>query len=141
MKAYKIVSYVEAENGSETYADGDVDILREDDALEFDYEEVDQLLEVLQEALKGLLGDGEVAARSNLAGEALAHDSLTCDLSKSGSFLILARPLRCNITPLTAQYDVCALQDVAEDVEVASGEDEGDDAEVGDQGRARVLPL
>lgn len=141
MKACKTVSYDEAESGRNAYANGDVNILRKNDALELNHEEVDQLLEVLKEALEGFLRDGEVAARSDLAGKALAHDSLACNLGKSGGCTTLVLPSRRYLFPLTAQDDVCALQEIAEDIEVASSEDEGNDAEVGDQGRARILPL
>lgn len=101
------------------------DVLDEDDTLELDDEEVDELLGVVQEALKGLLGDDEVLARSHLGGNAIAKESLAYNLGRSSG----------------AEHDVEGLEGVADDVQVASGEDEENGRSEGDAGCAWVLPL
>ena len=68
-----------------TYSDCNVDILSEDYTLELNDEKVDQLLNVIGEALKRSLVDREVLARANLRNEAVAKSSLAKDLRGSGN--------------------------------------------------------
>lgn len=54
------------------YQDGDPDILGEQDALEFDDEEVDELLGIIEGALERLLGNDEVLAGTEFARKTTA---------------------------------------------------------------------
>lgn len=98
------------DQGGEERSNSDVDVLGEDDALRLDDEEVDKLLDIVQETLQGRLGNSEVLARPELGCNTLSKSSLSSDLCRSS----------------TAKHDPSRLEDVADDVEVTSGEDEDD---------------
>jgi hypothetical protein len=51
-----------------TYQKSGPDVLSKEDALELDDEKVEQLLHVIEEALKGFLGNSEVLARADASG-------------------------------------------------------------------------
>jgi hypothetical protein len=77
------------------YSNRDDWVLSEQDALEFNDEEVDQLFEIVKGGFEGLLGDLVVSARSEAASNSSAHDKFAGDLSKSSNYkprLGLLRP-------------------------------------------------
>ena len=65
-----------------TYSNGSVDVLREEDTLELDHTEVDELLGIIQEALKGLLLDCVVFLGAHLRGQAATKCNLACHLQR-----------------------------------------------------------
>jgi hypothetical protein len=68
------------------YSNRDGWVLSEQDALEFNDEEVDQLFEIVKGGFKGFLGDLVVSARSETAGNSSAHDEFAGNLSKSSNY-------------------------------------------------------
>lgn len=66
------------------YRDAVKDILDEENPLEFDREEVEKLLEILQVRLEGFSRDGEVLAGAEGASQALGEDGFAGDLSSKG---------------------------------------------------------
>ena len=66
-------------------------VLSEQDALEFNDEEVDQLFEIVKGGLKGLLGDLVVSARSETASNSSAHNEFAGNLSKSSNCKVRIR--------------------------------------------------
>lgn len=110
--------------GFRTYRDRRIDILSEDNALEFNDKEVDKLLDILQHSLQSLTGDGVVFLRADLARQTLAKSEVADDLSSSGD---------------TKSYPGQA-EDVGNDRDVTSSEDGQDDGAIADSGGARVLP-
>ena len=60
------------------------EVLDEDDALELNDEEVDELLRIVQEALKGFLGNDEVLLWSHLRSNTISKHCLACNLGCSG---------------------------------------------------------
>lgn len=59
------------------------DVLREQDALKFQQEEVDDLFDILLNGLDGLLRDGVVLAGPNGAGEAFGQNDSADDFNRS----------------------------------------------------------
>lgn len=53
------------------------DVLREEDTLELNQEEVQELLHILQHSLDGILRDGVIFTRTERAREALGHNGLS----------------------------------------------------------------
>lgn len=107
-----------------THSNSGPDILREEDALELDNEEVNQLLKVTSNGLESLARDGVVFPGAHAGGKALAEHKLTNDLSSSGG----------------AEDGERGLEDIALDRDVAGEENAGDNGGEGDGSRARVLP-
>lgn len=66
--------------------------------------------------IKSLLRDGVVATGADLGSQAVVQDQLADKLSQDGG----------------PESKVGQLERVAEDIQVASGEDEGDDGGIGD---------
>lgn len=66
------------------YPDRSVDILGIDDALDFDDEEVEKLLDVVQASLQGRARDSPVLARPHLGRKTVFEDELAGNL-KGGS--------------------------------------------------------
>jgi hypothetical protein len=60
-------------------------ILRKENALEFDEDKVDKLLKVLQNCLAGFLGDRVVFAGSERTGEALRQNKSATEFKRSGN--------------------------------------------------------
>ena len=60
-------------------------ILGEEYPLEFNQEEVDELLEVLQSCLYGFPGDGEVFARAEGTDKTLGENQLASNLDHNGN--------------------------------------------------------
>lgn len=58
-------------------------VLGEQDALEFDDEEVDELLSIIESRLKSLLRNLVVLTRAESGSDALSHDEFASDFSKS----------------------------------------------------------
>ena len=69
------------EEGGGAGGDGDVDVLGEEDPLEFDDEEVDELFNVFERGFQGLPGDGVVAFGAEGRGKALGEGQLAGHLS------------------------------------------------------------
>ena len=107
-----------------TYTNSHVDVLSKDDPLELNDEEVDQLFDIRQDALKRLARDGVVALRAHLAGKTIADGKLANQLGRRRQ----------------AKKQVQHAEDIAEDRDVAQREDERDDGSVGHARGARVLP-
>lgn len=123
----RIPAYLDEEVGDqrgEECSNGNVNVLGEDDALRFDDEEVDKLLDIVQQTLKGCLGNGEVLTRPELGGKTLSKSKLSSDFCRSSG----------------TKHDPSQLEDVADDVQVTGGEDEENSGGEGDTGRAGVLP-
>ena len=59
-------------------------ILGEQDSLKLDDEKVNELLDIIQCSLEGLLRNLVVSARAESSGNALTHDEFAADFSKSG---------------------------------------------------------
>ena len=108
-----------------TYQKGCPEVLHEDDALELNNEEIDELLSVVQESLERLFGNDEVLLRSHLRGDAISQHSLACNLSCSSD----------------TKDHVEGLECIANNIEVASGEDEENCCGEGNAGSTWVLPL
>lgn len=120
---------VSEESGSEGGNSG-VDVLSKDYSLEFNDEEVDQLLEVVGESVESLTADGVVLARAEVGSKASVKDKLAGNLSSSSDceWLDLCYSLLWTRTiQLTAENNVEALEDVLEEGHVTGEEDEGDD--------------
>lgn len=81
-----------------------------------DHKEVDKLMDVADDGVKSLSGDGVVLARAQLGSQAVAKDRLPGSLGKNGD----------------TQSHPGKLEAVSEKVEVSSREDDRDDAGVGD---------
>lgn len=107
-----------------TYSNCDVDVLGEDDALRLNHEEVDELLNIVCQALERSLGDGEVLARPELGSESLANSQLSRSLRSSGDSKCHPR----------------SLEDVPDQVQVSGSEDKDHDCGESDTGRSGVLP-
>lgn len=112
------------DQGSEERSNGNVDILGEDNALGLDDEEVDELLNIVEQALKRGLGDGEVLSGPELRSKALSKNKLSGNFCRSGG----------------TENNPGQLEDVADNVQVTGGEDEDDGGGEGDTGSAGVLP-
>lgn len=67
-----------------TYGSRSIDVLGEEDALSLNDKEVDELVDISDQSVEGLAGDGVVLARTQLAGQTVAKDGLTGDLSEDG---------------------------------------------------------
>jgi hypothetical protein len=61
-------------------------ILRKENALEFDEDKVDKLLKVLHDCLGGFLGNCVVFAGSERAGEALRQNKSATEFKRSGNW-------------------------------------------------------
>jgi hypothetical protein len=68
-----------------TYADGDPDILREQDTLEFDNEEVEQFSKVIGKTLERVFLKDKVLLRSNFGCQATAEGNLAYNLRCSSN--------------------------------------------------------
>jgi hypothetical protein len=65
-------------------------ILGEQNALEFNQEEVHKLLQVLEHSLNGLLGNGIVTAGAESTGDTLLEDDLAGNLNGGGHYTSLS---------------------------------------------------
>ena len=110
--------------GSEERSNGNVDVLGEDNALRLDDKEVDELLNIVKQALKRCLGDSEVLPWPELRSKTLSKSKLASNLCCSGG----------------TKYDPGEFEDVADDIQVTGGEDENDSSSERDTGRPWVLP-
>lgn len=98
------------------YGGGGGDALDEEDALGLDDDKVDELVEVADDEVDGLAGDGGVLARAELAGKAVAEDELAGYLGGDAD----------------AEGHPRESEDIAGDVKIASGQDEREDGNKGD---------
>lgn len=97
-----------------TYTNGDADVLCEQDALEFDNEEVAQLNQILHDALQGLARNLVVLLRSHLRRKAFTKRSPTHDFGGRSD----------------AQNHPCRLQEVASNWNIARSDDEDGDGRI-----------
>lgn len=67
-----------------TNSNSRIDVLGEKDALSFDYEEVDKLLNVVQASLEGRLGDSVVFPGTHPGGETVVKQQLSGNLKGCG---------------------------------------------------------
>jgi hypothetical protein len=81
-------------------------------------------VDITESGVQGLPWQSVVLAWANLRSKALGEDGLASKLSQHGD----------------TKNHPGELEGISEDIEVTSGEDEGDGSEVGDTGRAWVLP-
>lgn len=103
-----------------TYSQRSPDVLGEDDALSLDDEEVNQLMNIADQDVKGLARNGVVTTRPELTGNTSVHDSLPGGLSGNGN----------------AQDHPGELEAPSDHIQVPNREDEGDDRGIGDRGGA-----
>ena len=75
-------------------------------------------MDIANQAVESLAGEGVVSARAHLRGEAVVQDELASRLGSNGN----------------TKGDPGQLEGPADQVEVSSGEDEGDDGSVGNAG-------
>lgn len=106
------------------YRSGNRDVLGENNALGLNDEEVDQLVDVANENIESLPGDGVISSGTELAGDARVHNHLAGDLGGDGD----------------AQDHPRKLEAPSQHIEVSNREDEGDDGEVGN-GRGACIQL
>jgi len=99
-------------------------VLSEQDALEFNDEEVDQLFEIVEGGFKGLLGDLVVPARSETASNSSAHNEFAGNLSESGD----------------TESKVGDFEHPAQDWKISASEDEENSGSHGDRCGTGVLP-
>ncbi len=67
------------------------DVLGEEHALEFDHEEVDELLNVFERRFKGFAGYGVVAFWAEGGGETLGEDEATSNFGGGGCWRYVRR--------------------------------------------------
>lgn len=87
-------------------------------------EEVDELLDIICQALERGLGDGKVLSGAELGGQTPSDSQLSSNLRGS-------RKTECHVG---------SLEDVSNEIQISGGEDEGNSDSEGDSGCARVLP-
>lgn len=107
-----------------SYRSGSRDVLGENDALGLNDEEVNELVDIANQNIEGLAGDGVVAAGPELAGDACVHNQLACNLGGDRD----------------AEDHPRKLETPSQHIEVSNREDEGDDGEVGN-GRGACVRL
>lgn len=120
------------------------DILSEQDALEFDQEEVHKLLKVLENSLNGLLGDSVVTAGTESTGDSPLEDNMTSNFDGGSHYtqLLTGHSVdRGSRDQLTSQRHVQELEGPAEERQITGGEDETNHAGVGNGGRTGLFPL
>lgn len=108
----------EVVGGRCTYGSGSEDVFGKEDALGFNYEEVDKLVNITNEAIEGFAGDGVVSARAKLRSKTLVKDKLAGSLGGNGN----------------SERDPRQLESPANNIEIASGNDQGDDRGIGNSG-------
>lgn len=114
------------QGGRATYRGRSTDVLSEEDALGLDDEEVDKLVDIAEDSVEGLAGNGVVAARTQLAGDARVHNHFTGNLGGNDD----------------AQGHPGRLETIAQRIKVPNREDGCNDREVGDgRGTCRVSIL
>lgn len=101
-----------------TYRSRSTDVLGKENALRFDDKEVDELVDVTEDSVEGLAGNGVVAAGTKLAGDARVHNQLASTLGGDDN----------------AQSHPGRLESIAQRIQVPNREDGSDDREVGDGG-------
>jgi hypothetical protein len=115
--------YVTEEGGNEC-GNGRSEVLDEEDALEFEDEEVDELVKASEDAIYGLAWNGKVLVWAHLADEAVACESLSGEFSGRDG----------------CEREVESLEDVSEKVNVVDGENEGHRSSKNDTACTRELP-
>lgn len=72
--------------GVDTYGNSVAEVFNEEDPLEFDEEEFDQVLKVLQEAVHGVLRNGVVLPRTRGTGKPTGEQKMATNLSRSSYY-------------------------------------------------------
>lgn len=104
--------------GLDTYTSGSEDVLGEENPLGLNNEEVDKLVDVSHQGVDGLARDLVVLPGAELRGDAVVEEGLPKDLGGDSG----------------AESHPAELEAPSDYVEVAGGEDKGDDGHVGDTG-------
>lgn len=107
-----------------THGSGSKHVLCEDNTLRLNDKEVDQLVDVADNRIKSLFGDGVVLARTELGGKSSAQNGLSNNLGQNSH----------------AQSHPCQPEGISEHVQVPGGEDEDDSRRKSDPSSAGVLP-
>lgn len=97
---------------------GNVDVLSEEDALSLDDEEVDELVNIANSAVKSLLGNSIILARAQLSGEALVENGPAGNFGGNGG----------------TKDHPGELETQAEHIKVPNKEDASNDAQVSNGG-------
>lgn len=120
------------------------DILSEQDALEFDQEEVRKLLKVLEDSFNGLLRDSVVTAGAESTGDSPLENNMASNFdggSHCTQLLTDHSVDRRSRDQLTSQRHVQELEGPAKKRQITGGENETDHAGVGNGGRTGLFPL
>ena len=126
-----------------THSCGDGNILRKDNTLALNDEEVDEVFEVIERGFESFLGELVVSPRSNSACDTGAHESFARSLGKRDNCCpcqFISFPPAIGVQHTTKSHP-SDLQHIAEDGEVAASEDKGNGSDKGDTGGSLVLPL
>lgn len=108
----------------ETYSNRRKHILREEDTLRLNNEEVDELMNIAKERIKCLLGNSEVLLWAELGRKTLTENCFPSYLSGDSN----------------PKSHPCELEGISQDIKVSGNENEGNDGEVGNAGGAWVIP-
>lgn len=101
--------------GQRSYSSGGTDVLSKEDTLGLDDEEVDELVDIANHAVKRRSRDRVVSAGAQLRGEAVVENELAGGLGADGD----------------GESHPGQLERPTDHIEVSSGEDEGDDRDIG----------
>jgi hypothetical protein len=119
----KLNKVVGRESGKEGGERGP-DVLNEQDSLGLDDEEVDKFMHIADHGIQSFPRDGEVLARAHLGSKTIVKDKLASGLGGDGD----------------AKRHPGKAEGPADEVEVSSGEDGGNDRDKGDSRGTGVLP-
>lgn len=100
------------------YSSGNGDVLGENDALSLNNDKVDQFVDITNEDIEGLAGNGVVSTGTELAGDTCVHNQLAGNLGGN-----------CD-----AEDHPRKLETISQHIEVSNREDEGDNGKVGNGG-------
>lgn len=101
-----------------TYGCGSPDVFGEDNALGLNYEEVNQLVNIADDAIESLAGNSVVAARTKLARESRTNNGLAGNLSSDSD----------------TKDNPRKLEGVSQKIQVSDGKNQGDGRGIGNRG-------
>lgn len=101
-----------------TYGCGSPDVFGEDNALGLNYEEVNQLVNIADDAIESLAGNSVVAARTKLARETRTNNGLAGNLSSDSD----------------TKDNPRKLEGVSQKIQVSDGKNQGDGRGIGNRG-------
>lgn len=107
-----------------TYSNGCPDVLSKENALGLNDKEVDELVDIANQSIEGLARNGVVLARSQLASQTVAKDSLAGNLGEDGD----------------TQGHPGELEGISDNIEVSNRKDERDDSGISDTRGTGVVP-